>query len=232
MKETSRKQMSLTVRVCAALAAVSISAAFTLARADDDRSLDGDEVRIRRGFEIAPVPLNLSRKNRDLVGLGSYLVNGVADCNGCHTANPATEYTTGGNPYFRGAPPQVVNQSTYLGGGRNFGPLIAGLTPDIISRNLTPDRTGRPVGGRTFAEFKLIMQTGADLDHIHPTCSSKILLNCFPGFLPFDGDLLQIMPWPVYQHMSVRELRAMYEYLSAIPCVAGPDTGVLHNDCY
>ena len=232
MKETSRKQMSFTVRVCAALAAVSISAAFTVARADDDRSLDGDEVRIRRGFEIAPVPLNLSRKNRDLVGLGSYLVNGVADCNGCHTANPATEYTTGGNPYFRGAPPQVVNQSTYLGGGRNFGPLVAGLTPDIISRNLTPDRTGRPVGGRTFAEFKLIMQTGADLDHIHPTCSSKILLNCFPGFLPFDGDLLQIMPWPVYQHMRVRELRAMYEYLSAIPCVAGPDTGVLHNDCY
>ena len=31
MKETSRKQMSLTVRVCAALAAVSISAAFTVA---------------------------------------------------------------------------------------------------------------------------------------------------------------------------------------------------------
>jgi hypothetical protein len=232
MNETHRKQLSLAIRVCAAVAAVSISAAFTLARADDGRGLDGDEARIRKGFEIAPVPLNLAHKNRDMVGLGSYLVNGVAGCNGCHTADPATEYTAAGNPYFRGVPPQIVNQSTYLGGGRNFGPLVAGLTPDIISRNLTPDRTGRPVGGRSFAEFKLIMQTGADLDHIHPTCSAKILVGCFPAFLPFDGDLLQIMPWPIYQHMSVRDLRAMYEYLSSIPCIAGPDKGVLHNDCY
>jgi hypothetical protein len=232
MSETHRKQLNLAVRVCAVLAAVSISAAFTQARADDDRGSEGDEARIRRGFEIAPVPLNLAHKNLELVGLGSYLVNGVADCNGCHTANPATEYAAAGNPYFRGVPPQIVNQSTYLGGGRNFGPLVAGLTPDIISRNLTPDRTGRPAGGRTFAEFKLIMQTGADLDHIHPTCSAKILVSCFPAFLPFDGDLLQIMPWPVYQHLSERELRAMYEYLSAIPCIAGPDKGVLHNDCY
>jgi hypothetical protein len=232
MKEACRKPMSLAARVCTALAALSISAAFTLARADDGHDSDSDEARIRRGFEIAPVPLNFARKNRDLVGLGSYLVNGVADCNGCHTANPATEYANSGNPYFRGVPPQIVNQSTYLSGGRNFGPLVEGLTPDIISRNLTPDRTGRPVGGRTFAEFKLIMRTGEDLDHLHPTCSSMILVNCFPAFLPFDGDLLQIMPWPVYQHMSVRELRAIYEYLSAIPCIAGPNTGVLHNDCY
>jgi hypothetical protein len=232
MKVTYRKQISLTSCACAGLAIVLISGALTLARADEGRDFDGDDAKVRRGFEIAPVPLNLTRKNRDLVGLGSYLVNGVADCNGCHTANPATEYTAGGNPYFKGAAPQIVNQSTYLGGGRNFGPLIAGLTPDIISRNLTPDRTGHPAGGRTFAEFKLIMQTGADLDHLHPTCSSMILVNCFPAFLPFDGDLLQIMPWPVYQHMSVRDLRAIYEYLSAIPCIAGPNTGVLHNDCY
>jgi len=232
MKESYCVQMSLTVRMCAVVAAVLIGAAFSLARADGWRDLESDEAMIRKGYEIAPVPLNLAHKDRDLVGLGSYLVNAVAGCNGCHTANAATEYTTGGNPYFKGVPPQVVNQSTYLSGGRNFGPLVAGLTPDIISRNLTPDRTGRPVGGRTFAEFKLIMQTGADLDHIHPLCSAKILAGCFPAFLPFDGDLLQIMPWPVYQHMSVRELRAMYEYLSAIPCIAGPLTGVLHNDCY
>jgi mono/diheme cytochrome c family protein len=34
-------------------------------RADDD----GEEPRIARGFEIAPVPLNLAGKNRALVGL-------------------------------------------------------------------------------------------------------------------------------------------------------------------
>ncbi|MBV9225301.1 MAG: hypothetical protein JOY85_14810, partial [Acidobacteriaceae bacterium] len=39
--------------------------------ADDDR----DEWKVRRGFEIAPVPLNLKGKDRYLVGLGSYIVN-------------------------------------------------------------------------------------------------------------------------------------------------------------
>src|ERR1700690_3676315 len=41
---------------------------------------------IQRGFAIAPVPLKLAGKNRDLVGLGSYLVNARSDCNSCHTA--------------------------------------------------------------------------------------------------------------------------------------------------
>ncbi len=232
MKEAHHKQMSLTYHAYLALAVISMSAAFNLARADDRWDFDGNEARIiAKGFEIAPVPLNLAHKNRELVGLGSYLVNAVEGCNGCHTADPATEYTAAGNPYFRGVSQQIVNQSTYLAGGRNFGALVPGLTPDIISRNLTPDRSGRPIGGRTFAEFKLIMQTGVDLDHIHPTCSLKILVGCFPAFLPFDGDLLQIMPWPDYQRMSEHEFRAIYEYLSAIPCIAGPDTGVLHNDC-
>jgi hypothetical protein len=39
--------------------------------------------------------------------------------------------------------------------------------------------------------------------------------NCVPP--PFDGDLLQIMAWPIYQHMTDHDLRAIYEYLSAIP---------------
>lgn len=34
--------------------------------------------RIERGLEIAPVPLDLDGKNRDEVGLGSYLVNAMA----------------------------------------------------------------------------------------------------------------------------------------------------------
>ena len=37
---------------------------------DDDHDHDGD-ARVRQGFRIAPVPLNLVRKNRALVGLGS-----------------------------------------------------------------------------------------------------------------------------------------------------------------
>jgi len=41
------------------------------------------EVQI--GFDIAPVRLDLTGKNRGLVGLGSYYVNGPSDCLGCHS---------------------------------------------------------------------------------------------------------------------------------------------------
>jgi hypothetical protein len=204
-------------------------AAVSLAFAnEEDRRTD--EATVRRGFEIAPVPLNLKGKDRDLVGLGSYLVNAVASCNDCHSPGPAVEFAPGGNPYFKGNPPTVVNQSGYLGGGHNFGALVPG-TPDIVSRNLTPDRTGRPVGGRTLAEFEHILRTGEDLDHLHPNCSSTVTSNCFPAALPFNGDLLQIMPWPIFQNLTRYQIRAIYEYLRAVPCVEGPASGVLHNDC-
>lgn len=49
------------------------------------------------------------------------------------------------------------------------------------------------------------MRTGADLKHRPPFVPSA------------DNDLLQVMPWPVFQEMSDRELRAIYEYLRAIP---------------
>src|ERR1041385_4557373 len=59
-----------------------------------------DESKIQQGFAIAPVELNVTGKDRALVGLGSYYVNAVGDCNGCHSMGPATELLAGGNPYF------------------------------------------------------------------------------------------------------------------------------------
>jgi hypothetical protein len=38
---------------------------------------------------------------------------------------------------------------------------------------------------------------------------------------PFNGDLLQVMRWPFFSNMTDHDLRAMYEYLSAIPCNPG-----------
>jgi hypothetical protein len=69
------------------------------------------------------------------------------------------------------------------------------------------------------------------MDHLHPTCPAGTLnTGCVPA--PFDGNLLQIMPWPNDQDMTDRDLEAIYEYLSAIPCVAGPPApSPLHNDC-
>jgi len=57
----------------------------------------------------------------------------------------------------------------------------------------------------SFEEFLGIMRTGIDPDQAHPQ------------FGPF----LQVMPWPAFQNMTDRDLRAIYEYLSAIPCIEG-----------
>ena len=50
------------------------------------------------------------------------------------------------------------------------------------------------------------MRHGFDFDHAHPQF----------------GPLLQVMPWPAYA-MTAHDLRAIYEYLSAIPH-AEPDS--------
>jgi hypothetical protein len=217
-------------QVTAALATLLAANAGGPALAAEGGHEEGGAALARRGLEIAPVPLNLAGKNRELVGLGSYIVNAMAECNGCHSAGPASEFARGGNPYFKGSQPEVLNPATYLGGGRNFGALIPG-TPEIVSRNLTPDRSGRPVGGMSFPEFEAVLRTGVDQDHAHPNCSATVASNCFPAGAPFNGELLQIMPWPAYRQMSTRQLRAIYEYLGAIPCIPGPASGLLHNEC-
>jgi len=179
-----------------------------------------DPAKVLKGLAIAPVKLNMVGKDPNLVGYGSYLVNAVADCNGCHSAGPMTEFAPGGNPYF-GQHPTVVNPATYLGGQRDFGafPDPNGPFPHIISRNLTPDSTGLPEGGNTFDQFVQIIRTGIDMDKVHPTCAGPPDGKCIPP--PFNGDLLQIMPWPIDQNMTDDDLRAIYTYLSAIPCVEG-----------
>ena len=47
----------------------------------DDNDQNDRESKIQIGFRIAPVKLNLDGKDRSLVGLGSYIVNGENDCN-------------------------------------------------------------------------------------------------------------------------------------------------------
>lgn len=222
------------------VAVATIVSSTRVARAVDDDDNGRDESRIRRGFDIAPVPLNLAGKNHALVGLGSYIVNAQIPCNDCHDAGPPTQFAPNGNPFT--GQTAVVYSKTYLGGGRDFGAYPPPNGPiHIISRNLTPDKTGLPEGGNTFNQFLTIMRTGADLDHLHPKCSAMVTTNCVPA--PFRDDLLQIMPWPEFQNMTEHDLRAIYEYLSAVPCVEGPKTPedllpavryafpALHNDC-
>jgi hypothetical protein len=174
------------------IAAILASGGLAVA-ADEPVCTVAQERKVHKGFSIAPVPLDLSQKNRALVGLGSYIVNAQGGCNDCHTT---PSYAEGGDP-FKEEPP-VVNAEGYLAGGAPFGPFI--------SRNLTPCQDGKPAG-LTLEEFIQVMRTGVDLkDDLLP-----------PGGTP----LLQVMPWPVYGLMTYCDLRAVYEYLRAIPAHPG-----------
>jgi hypothetical protein len=163
--------------------------------------------------------------------LGSYIVNAASDCNSCHNSGqpPDFDFLPGFNPYMLVAgtniqQPKKLNPDTYLGGGQIFGTVDFGPPgpndPLIISRNLTPDKTGRPEGGHTLAEFIRIIRTGIDMDHAHPSLPAG-----------YDGSVLQIMPWPTFQNMSDHDLEAIYEYLSAIPCLEG-GPGEPANRCH
>lgn len=143
--------------------------------------------RVARGYRIAPVRLDLRGKDTLLVGLGSYLVN-TGGCNDCHTS---PSFAPGGDP-FKGEPKQV-NAEHYLAGGATFGPFT--------SRNLTPDPQSGLPAGLTYRQFVQTIRTGADLKQLHPEISPR----------------LQVMPWPVYQELTDLDLRAIYEYLRAIP---------------
>jgi hypothetical protein len=165
---------------------------------DDDRH---DESRIKEGFRIAPVRLDLKGKNHDRVGLGSYLVNAVGGCNDCHTCpsydpgpnGPSQGHDPYGPPFGPvGGGDGKINSKNYLAGGVRFEP------PFVTSANLTPDpTTGQPDGNHSFAQFKQLLRTGHDPDE--------------------PARILQVMPWPVYRNMNDEDLRAIYEYLSAIP---------------
>ncbi len=130
-----------------------------------NRGNNDEDQLIRIGYEIAPVPLNLERKNgeqRRLVGLGSYIVNAQADCNGCHTggAPPNFNYANNGNPYFLNQPlGTVTDPTTYLAGGSPFGPAVpssasvGGFLPNSIPPSYPPagyptdPNTGFPYAG-------------------------------------------------------------------------------------
>jgi hypothetical protein len=155
----------------------------------DDLGRLREDVRIERGLLISPVQTTVTRRNRDLVGLGSYIVNAQGACNDCHTC---PSYSV--DPYLK---PRkgAVNATNFLAGGVDF------MTPGgtFTSPNLTPDpsKGNLPDGGHTLEQFKFMMRTGHDVDP--------------------PNDILQVMPWPIYGNMTDDDLQAVYEYLKSIP---------------
>jgi hypothetical protein len=233
-----KNHLVATALVLVALVALSIHFGHSRANAqsgfaNDNNGAQDEKLAIQIGYSVAPGPLNTAGLDANLVGLGSYIVNVTGDCNGCHSAGPATEFLANGNPYTRQPVPYSgvtqTNTGTYLGGGRDFGGFPAPNSPlHIISRNLTPDASGKPEG-HTLEEFMTILRTGVDMDQLHPNCTGAPTANCTP--FPFDGSKLLIMRWPAFRHMTDRQITAIYEYLSAIPCIQGADPNETPNRC-
>jgi hypothetical protein len=185
------------IGVSIAAAGLMITGFFFASPRSNAAQPNDDESKIQIGFAISPVPLNLKGKNRALVGMGSYLVNAVGGCNDCHTWRVIdAQAGTGSNYEVGGDPflgqPEAIYTEGYLGGGRPFGPFA--------SRNITPDASGQVADG--YESFRNIIRHGVDPDN-------------------FITPLLQVMPWPVYRNMSENDLKAIYEYLTSIPCVEG-----------
>jgi hypothetical protein len=111
----------------------------------------------------------------------------IVNTSGCIDCHSHPTYAPGGDPFL--GQPEVVNAPEYLSGGRQFGPFTAA--------NITPDYAGKPAG-LTRAQFITMMRTGHN-----------------PNDPP--GEILQVMPWPAFGKKTEQDLKAIYEYLRAIP---------------
>jgi hypothetical protein len=93
---------------------------------------------VKHGLDISPVAVKVAGLTADqleMIGNGSYLVNAMGDCNGCH-----------------------IGQAGFLSGGTQFGGAPAPFP--VTARNLTPDPT---TGLRlTESQFVQALRTGAD----------------------------------------------------------------------
>jgi len=176
--------------------------------------------QVKEGFRISPIPksqLNLKGKNQNMVGMGSYLVNALGDCSGCHSfprflakGDTAGSNPAAGDPYD-GIPSDQSNTMVlsanyntqhYLSGGQCFGPFMA--------RNLTPDPTSGLPENLMQDEFIKALRTGADV-----TCSKPNP----PSICTIEPPVpvLQVMPWATYHNLTDQDLKAIYAYLSALP---------------
>lgn len=162
----------------------------SIAHADDQTQGHGNDNDVLRSDSRVAIGIRISPVDLNLRGKNRLLV-GL----GSYLVN-----ATGGcndchtNPGFaEGGDPfqgeaEIINAEQFLAGGRQFGP--------IVSTNITPDENGKPAG-LTFEEFEHLLRTGRDDED--PT------------------RILQVMPWNIYGKMTRLDLRAIYEYLSAIP---------------
>jgi hypothetical protein len=84
------KLAALALVIAAVITFVGLQVVTPRAHAQDNGDTEQSQIAI--GWRIAPSFINAQGKDHALVGLGSFIVNAQADCNGCHTSDPASEY--------------------------------------------------------------------------------------------------------------------------------------------
>jgi hypothetical protein len=152
-----------------------------------DRAGSRDEEAQQIRRGFVIAPVRLDLRGKDSELVG--LGSYIVNTSACNDCHTHPAYAAGGDP-FAGQPEQV-NVAQYMAGGREFPPTR------FVSPNITPDEDGKPAG-LTLAQFRITMRTGHN---------------------PLDPptQILHVMPWPSFGKKTDHELRAMYEYLRAIP---------------
>lgn len=141
----------------------------------------------RSAIGLKIAPVPLNLKGLDKSMVG--LGSYLVTVGSCSGCHTTPEFANGSNP-FNGDAKTAVVASAYLAGGVSFG-------PKFCSANATPDKNGLPAG-LTLEHFISAMQTGHD-------------------FRDKPKDLLQVMPWPYFRHLTTKDLTAIYTYLKALP---------------
>lgn len=162
--------------------------------------MSSDTMFADRGLAISPLAdppslASLSATDKGLYGRGSYLVNSVGDCNGCHT-NPERDLTPGPN-FLK------ITTAAFLTGGRVFPvpPPVAVMSKytRTMSQNLLGSAHGFPWSDAT--KFKNALTNGDD-----PDGTRKL------GFP---------MPWNHYKGLVAEDVTAIYTYLSKQAPITG-----------
>ena len=120
---------------------------------------NGGSSEIQAGASAVPpgITLNLEGKNPSLVYQGSYYVNGISDCVGCHNGPDPDN--------------SIPLAERYLAGGQDF---------EIVrTRNLTPDANGLPAG-LTFQQFVEVIREGRDFKELPPKIGDPDTLIIMP----------------------------------------------------
>jgi hypothetical protein len=163
------------------------------------RDTDRARPNVERGLAIQPLAQpDLSHHHgvRERFGRGSYLVNAVAACSGCHT-NPDRDRVT-----------LQINTEAYLSGGGMFLPPPPLQVALHEARAASANLSGMTLGffheeGSTFERFKDVIRSGTHADENPPR------------------PLAWPMPWPRFRDMLDEDLFAVYTYTSRVPVRTG-----------